>query len=179
MKHTTHFVVGAIIVLALALTGCIVSGTFTLDYLVEDLSAGTDIQFAAVDITGEDEWQDHGDDIDQIEHVGFELWYSNTEIVGPVNFSMYVDSWGSDTLDTAEDIDSLATVVIDGLVVENGLDQHTTFGQSLTLIKNLETLKSYAETGHFYFYAVSDNPGPGGAFTLDSVRVIVTFSGSL
>jgi hypothetical protein len=179
MKHIKLAVAVAALGLSAVLLGCIYSATFTINYLVEDLSAGTDIQFATVDITDEDDWQEHGDDIDQIEHVGFELWYSNTEIVDAVNFSLYVDSWGSDTLDTFEDIDSLATVVIDGLVVQNGLDQHTTFGESLNLIRNLETLKSYAQTGHFYFYAVSENPGPGGDFTLDSVRVIVTFSGSL
>ena len=179
MKNITFTAVIAVIALIGIFSGCIVSGTFTLNYLVEDLSSGTSIQFAAVDITDEEEWEDHGDDIDQIEHVGFELWYSNTEVLGPVDFSMYVDDWGTDTLDTSEDIDSLATVIIDGLVIQQGLNQHTTFGESLLLIQNLETLKSLAQTGRFHFYAVSANPGPGGSFTLDSVRVIVTFSGSL
>lgn len=157
--------------IALLAVGCLISGTFII---VEDFNftAQGGNYFYKVDITTNQEWEDHKDKIDQIDAVGVEFYISSTES-GPVTFNAYVDEYGVDSTTVPGDTKK----IIDAFTVNPGLDQHITYTQSLTFLKNLELLKSLAKTGKFYYWGTSTG-SEGSSFVIDSGKVIVTFSAS-
>ncbi len=168
-KHIRLFLGLALI--ALVAAGCLVSGTFII---VEDFefTAQSGHYFYKVDITDEQDWEDHKDDIDQIDVVGVEFYISSTES-GPVTFDAWIDTYGVDsTVIPGND-----KKIIDGFTVNPGLDQHITYAQSLTFLKNTELLKTLTKTGKFYYWGQSSG-NDGSTFIIDSGRVIVTVSAS-
>lgn len=158
--------------IALVATGCLVSGTFII---VEDFTftAQTGFYFYPVDITTEQEWEDHKDDINQIDVVGVEFWITSTES-GPVTFDAFVDNFSGGT---PSSVPGTATKIIDAFTVNPGANQHITYTQSLTFIKGLDRLKALAKTGKFDYYGTSTG-NEGTTFKIDSGKVIVTFSAS-
>ena len=160
--------------IALLAVGCLVSGTFII---VEDFNftAQTGFYFYPVDITTEQAWIDHKDDINQIDVVGVEFWITSTES-GPVTFDAYVDDF-SGTTPTSLPVPATASKIIDAFTVNPGADQHITYTQSLGFIKNTARLKTLAKTGKFDYYGTSTG-SEGSSFLIDSGKVIVTFSAS-
>jgi hypothetical protein len=160
--------------IALLAVGCLVSGTFII---VEDFefTAQTGFYFYPVDITSEPDWEDHKDDINQIDVVGVEFWITSTES-GPVTFDAYVDDF-SGTTPTSLPVPATATKIIDAFTVNPGANQHITYAQSLTFIKGVDRLKALAKTGKFDYYGTSTG-NEGNTFKIDSGKVVVTVSAS-
>ena len=158
--------------IALLAVGCLVSGTFII---VEDFNftAQSGFYFYPVDITTEQEWEDHKDDINQIDVVGVEFWITSTES-GPVTFDAYIDDFSGGTPGA---VPGTASKIIDAFTVNPGADQHITYAQSLTFIKNTTRLKALAKLGKFDYFGTSTG-NEGTTFKIDSDKVIVTFSAS-
>lgn len=169
-KHIRLFLGLALI--ALVAAGCLVSGTFII---VEDFNftAQSGFYFYPVDVTDDQDWEDHKEDIDQIDVVGVEFWITSTES-GPVTFDAYVDDFSGGT---PSSVPPTATKIINAFTVNPGANQHITYAQSLTFLTGTDRLKALAKTGKFDYYGTSTG-NEGTTFKIDSGKVIVTVSAS-
>jgi hypothetical protein len=157
-----------LVLIGLAFGGClIVSGTFIV---VDDFSFTTYDQgyYYQVDVTQEPDWQDHKDQIDFIDAVGFEMYITNAS-GAPATFDVWVDDFGTGT-----PMQGTATKVLDQLTVPSGKSK-LTYAQSLSHIVGLTRLKALAKEGKFDYYGQSS---VGAQFTVDSGKVVITVSGS-
>lgn len=159
----------------LLLSGCLLSGTFVID---EDFSftAASGFYFYPVDVTSEPDWEDHKDNIDMIDVVGFEMTMNNAN-PGDVTFSVYVaPTAATQQYDTKGELDDNAYVVIDDLTVPAGTSTMT-YAASLGKLKNLAKLKELAKTGKFHYYGVAEGM-TSETFTVDPGKIIITVSAS-
>jgi hypothetical protein len=166
---------GLIAVSAL-ITGCLVSGTFII---VEDFefTGQTGYYQYSVDLTDESDWEDHKDDIDMIDAVGFEFTITNNSDVATV-FNAWVTPADTNYNSVAEIIaPGNSTKVITDLAVPALGTISVNYAQSLGHITNLAALKALVKTGKFEFYGTSTN-NPDVNFDVTNGKVIITFSAS-
>ncbi len=163
-----------LIVVAAVVSGCLVSGTFII---VEDFefTGQTGYYHYSVDLTNEPDWEDHKDDIDMIDAVGFEFTITNNSNVATV-FNAWVTEAGTDYGSVAE-ITGNATKVITDLAVPALGTVPVTYAQSLGHLTNLEALKTLVKSGRFEYYGTSTN-NPDVNFDVTDGKIIVTFSAS-
>jgi hypothetical protein len=164
-----------IIAVGLLLGGCIlISGTFVIVQTF-DLSAQSGFYYYNVDITEEPDWEDHKDNIDAIESVGFELWTDNFEGEG-WSFDVYLDGADQPVYTDRDDVIANATQVLDGLAIPRG-PMHLTYGESFAYVINVETMKALVKTGQFHYYGFARGELIHG-YEVDSGKVIVTVAAS-
>lgn len=170
-KMLRYSLIGLAIV-ALGLAGCIISGTFVITEDFEIIISG-ELFFYAVDITDEPDWEDHKDDIQNIDALGFELFVEN-DGSGPVTFTAYIDDYGEPMYDQVSDVMANTTQILGDITVPVG--EHTiSYSQSIAKIMNVAAIKNLAMTGKFHFYGVAS--GGTGTFTiLEDSKVIITFT---
>jgi len=163
--------------LSLIAAGCLVSVTFVIE---EELSFTTsgDVYFYEVDVTDEEDWEDHKDNIDKIVSVGFELYITNNESL-EVEFNGYIDRFGSTVYTDATDVENNATLILDGITLPAGpgTQTHITYGQSFQYVRNVDSLRTMALEGQFHAYGISAG-GTAAGFTVDSGLVVVTYLAS-
>jgi hypothetical protein len=157
----------------LLLAGCILSGTFVISHKFTLSSMGS-FFFYQVDITNEQVWKDHSDNIDFIDAVGLELYITSTEPTA-VTFNAYVDNYSGDDSNPVS-VPTGIPIIIEDMTVSTG-KTFITYAKSLTLIKNLDVLKKLVKKGKFDFYATTTGT-PGTTFVVDSARIVVTLSAS-
>ena len=178
MKFKPRLAVPAALIAALLAGGCLLSGTFTVDEkFTFELREG--LYFHAADVTGDAEWQDHKDDIDKVDMVGFELWLTN-HLNTPSEFSLYVDDFGETQWTTADQVRANTVKVFGSLTLKPGVggQTHITYGESLGMFSNVAELRRLTRQGQFHVYGVS-TAAAGSEFTVDSARVVVTFTASV
>lgn len=164
---------GLIAVSAL-ISGCLVSGTFII---VEDFefTAQTGFYHYSVDLTDEPDWEDHKDDIDAIDAVGFEFTITSYSDA-TTTFNAWVTGAGTN-YGSVEEIAANATKIINDLTVPANDSLTITYVQSLGHITNLEALKALVKTGQFEYYGTSTN-NPDNVFDVTDGKVVVTLSAS-
>ena len=170
-----RFVPAALLVAALIAVGCIVSGTFTVS-IFADNEIGTDndgFYYYFVDITDEDAWEDHADDLNNIDAIGFDMWVRNLGATS-ASGSAYIDSPDDAQIPNAAGLTG-ATLILENLTLAPGAN-HVTYAQTVGALQAVGTIKDYLEEGTFWFYATT--PGLGADFVLDSLRVTITFTAS-
>jgi hypothetical protein len=158
---------------ALFAAGCIVSGQFTIVINIEDEIAYVDqvLNSEEIDLTDDDTWEEHKDDIQKIIDVKFELTLVNGT-GGPVTGEIYV----SETEYTsAADVQANALLVVSGVVVDANDTRTISFTESAQYISNLNELLDLVEQGHFFVYGLAADP-PFVITVESGARLLVTFS---
>lgn len=168
-----------LVLAGLVLSGCLVSGTFVVVQVFTFGQASGNFYSEAVDLTEDDVWDEHKDDIDRIDVVGFELWITN-ETTADFTYSAYIDDPEDPMWVTPEQVDSLATLIFDNLTITgagagSGSRRVITYAQSFAYLKNVPEIRRLMKLGVFDYYALTEGTGTG---TVDSVKVIVTVSAS-
>jgi hypothetical protein len=164
-------------VLGLALTlllvgGCIlISATFVVSEKFT-VSPKTGFFFFQADVTDTDTWQDHSDEIDFIDAVGFIMYVRNTE-QRVADFSLYVDDYSGPAANPTS-IPGSATLVLEDLEIPIG-ETIVPYATSVKQIKNIDKLRELAKTGRFDCYTTSTGED-GTTFFVDSIFVVVTLS---
>jgi hypothetical protein len=158
-------------------SGCwfLLSGTWVIIYAVadEDIDQGVGLHKFDVDLTDEDVWTDHKDNLDNIEDVAMTFNFINelsTEATGRI----YVSSDNSLTDTTA--IKATATLILDGLTIPANDSLHVDLAFYYDVFQNFEALRDLVKTGAFTGYAIVPNS------TMVYIRhfvVVVTFSASI
>jgi len=172
----------ALLTATLLLVGCLVSGTFTIVIFVDDEELDDNhpdgFYHYVVDLTDEEDWEDHKDDIENIDVVGFDLWVNNLRNTA-TTFNAWVDDLGDAQITNPALLDANATPILQDLTIAAGPDvvTHITYAASLGHLTNVATLKAFVKGGQFRFYGRSEGtPIIGTDYEVDSVRVVVTFT---
>ncbi len=158
---------------ALLFAGCLVSGTFVVTIFIEDwdFSPDTNLYHYEVDLTEDSDWEDHQDDIKNIDVIGMEVWLTNLGDAA-TTFNVWVDDIGEPVYTSVANVADNATVVLEDIGVDPGAN-HLSYAGSLSVIQNVSTLKALAKSGRFHWYGHSTL---GADFVLDSARIVVTVS---
>jgi hypothetical protein len=164
--------------IAAVLAGCIVSGTFVISEVIQgdEFSTGNGFYYHAVDLRDNETWQDHEDDIESIDVIGFEMWIHNFS-ASATTFNVWIDDINDDSLTSLASVQANATQIIEGLEIKPGAN-FVTYGKSLSVLTNTKTLKELMLAGRFHYYGQSSVGGPNADYDIDSIRVIVTLSAS-
>jgi hypothetical protein len=161
----------AVTALIFIVAGCIMSATFVVNETFS-LDPADDYYAKRIDLTSDATWEDHEDEIQFIEAIGFELYTTSTEAENVI-FNAYVDD-ATGPGPNMSSIPSGATKVVNNLTIAPGVNK-VTYLQSLKVLTNLETLKEKVKKGIFDFYGTSSG-SDGETFTIDSITVVVTLS---
>lgn len=157
------------------LTGCIIVGTFVIDFEVDEtdidaLSEG--IYHFNVDLTTDEDWEDHKDKIKDIDNVGFVLKVTNGNS-SDITIKLYIDDVDLTPYTNSGDIETNTTQVLSDITLSgpSGTSTIIDWPTSLTKVMNIATLKSQAESGEFGIYVISEGQLD---FTIDFAVVAVT-----
>jgi hypothetical protein len=168
----------AALALSMVVTGCIVSGQFIVLIAGTNTihSTGDDLDYVEVDLTDNDTWEEHKDEIQGIIDIKFECQFEN-------NLSDSADGelWISTELyTTVAQVRDNATRVLSGLELEGDEVRDVSFSASSAYIENLDTVLDLLESGHFFVYGIaSDVPFDvtvRGVGTEEFARFMITFS---
>jgi hypothetical protein len=173
LRRIARHPIALIGIVALIAAGCIVSGQFTIVVNIEDEIAYVNqvLNSAEIDLTNDDTWKDHKDDIQNIIDVKFELTLVNGT-GGPITGEIYV----SETeYTTAADVQDNALLVVSGIIVDANDERKITFSESAQYINNLTELLDLVEQGHFFVYGLAADP-PFVITVESGARLLVTFS---
>jgi len=157
----------------LLLAGCfIVAVTVVIDYQINsaDLFQESDFEYFAVDLTSDETWDDHKDDIKYIDNVGFIMWVDNNG-ASDATGELYIARTHDVSITSADDVKDNTTRILSGLVLEPGAN-YIDWASSLAYVENIDSLRTIVETGTFVIYATTETL----PFDLqvDSAVVIVT-----
>jgi hypothetical protein len=172
----------AVLLTGLLTAGCLVSGTFVIVEDIDfDFTADTGQYWYPVDLNGNDDWEDHKDDIDFIDALGFSFDINNT-----TGAACEMNVWFVATTDPV-DMDNPPTYgtfppagavqVITGLIVPVGASS-VSYQESLGHISNLEAFKAIVKTGRFDYLGTSCGGTQDDLFIVTNGKIIVTISAS-
>jgi len=158
---------------ALLAAGCIVSGQFTIILNIEDEIAYIDeiLNSEEIDLTDNDTWKEHQDDIQNIIDVKFEVTLENGTS-SAVTGEIYVSE---SEYTTADAVRANATLVVSGIVVDPNDTQSISFTDSAKYITHLSELLDLVEEGHFFVYGLAADP-PYEITVQSGARLLITFS---
>jgi len=157
------------------LAGCssFLTATSVIEFRIHggEINTLNELSYVQVDLTEEDVWKDHKDDIKNIDDVGFELWLTND-----TNYSLtgevYIAPFDSAAYTTAAEAEANASLILQALNMPAGATTYIDWPTSLDHMANVETLKGFAEEGKFTIYALTTTLP--FKMTVDSATVIVT-----
>jgi hypothetical protein len=173
MKRIFRRPVGLVILAAaLVAAGCIVSGQFIV---VIDWGgfASTDEQLNSehVDLTTNETWQDHKDNIEDIIDVKFKVTITNHEATAATG-EVYVSK---DHYTTLTDVTTSATRVLHGISIDPGATRTIDFDESVAYRENLSTLLDLVKDGEFYVYGIAEST-PFSIEIMDGSQLLITLS---
>jgi hypothetical protein len=170
-----RIIIAVLAVSVLALTGCLVSGTFVFTDVFK-MSITNGYSHYYVDVTDDSDWEDAVDNLDKIESIGFEMIMTNPNATDAV-LDVYVsDPPSTATLATINEVETNGTLVLDNFKVPAGVSKFKmTYSQSFSYLMNVNKLKSLAEGGAFHVYGITSG---STSFSIDSAIVIITLNAS-
>jgi hypothetical protein len=149
IKKKSWALLSGAILATLLLGGCWLFGiTLVLSYDIDDKDVSTyePLNGWFVDLTTEKDWKDNQDKLDEIYILYFYGWIENYEST-PATGRLYV--YKDTTLHTVAEVESLATLVLDGIAI--GPD--TT--EVPLIAMGLETIRDLVMKGKFGLYAIA------------------------
>lgn len=158
---------------AFLLAGCIMVGTFVIDYEFASDENFDGLMSFDIDLTEEEDWEEHKDKIKDIDNVGFVLQVANNDDED-VDVEMYIDAVGEPIYYELEDIQANMDIILDNVTFAASGVTTIDWPTSLTKVKNVAILKDYAESGVFRIYLVSDQTSVDVTIEFGVVAVTVT-----
>ena len=140
--------------LAIWIQGCLLSGTFVITFEVDEEIISTQDQwnYASVDLSDDDTWADHEEDIKYIDEVGFTFKVQNLSTTDSATGQLYISDEPNLT-----DLDSIrvkGTLIVDGIFLGPDETRHVLWNESFDYILNLDVLKEQVESGTFHLYGI-------------------------
>lgn len=165
---------------ALLVTGCLVSGTFVIvkDFNVV-FTADGGFYWWPIDLTTDPDWDDHQDDIDDLDALGLEFTIENTSDVTSTFAIQFATASGeADPFDVPSVIPAGAVTVLSGLTVNANSTRHITYAESLGMIGDIAAIKAVVLSGRFDYYGTSTGGSGDDPFVITDGKIIVTVSAS-
>jgi len=167
-----------LITLALVSSGCLISGTFVVvEDFDFDFTAQGGFYWYPVDLTGNSVWEDHADDIDNIDAIGMQFTIRNTSDVSSTLTIRIKRASGAADPDGVPPPITGATAIIEGLTVPANSSRVIGYVGSLAYITNLDKIKEIIMSGRFDLYGTSTG-GPEEPFEVRDGKIVVTISAS-
>jgi len=156
--------------------GCILSGTYVIVYEIDDTIVSTQdsVNSAYVDLSDNDVWEDHKDNVKYVDEVGFTFKVENRNTTDSATGQLYITN--EPDLDSIHQIRANATLVVDGILAGPGETRHVLWNESMKYIVNLDVLKDQVESGTFYLYGTCRDT-PFDVEFFDIVAVITVTAG--
>ncbi len=180
MKNSRTILSLSTLLPVLLIVACgLVSGTFVIPLFFSDIDFTTEsgLYHFDVDLSENEDWEEHEDDIESIDALGFELWITNHESTA-ATFSIYLDSLTVAPYETEAELTTAGVhEILTGLTISPGVTA-VSYSESLGYLTNVDYLSTQVLTGMFRCYGVSSF-GTTSGYTIDSVRVIVTATAAL
>lgn len=183
MKNTKLYpaFLACALALSLVVTGCIVSGQFIVLLAGTDTieSSDPDLDPLFVDVTQEDIWVDHADEIQAIVDIKFECEFVNNNNSDSAHGELWISAEGYTDID---DVRENATRVFSGLALGPGESKEVKFSESGDYIENLDTVLDLLEEGQFYVYGIVPAEDEPYSLTVRGIgsepycRFMITFS---
>lgn len=180
MKRTILYsaTVAAALILGVIVTGCILSGQFVMVIAGTSTIQSTDnnLDYLAVDLTTNDTWEEHKDDIQGIVDVKFECRFENN-LASPADGELWIST---ELYGTVQQVRDNATRVFSGLNLGGNEDRDVSFSESADYIENLDVALDLLESGQFYVYGIAAdvpfNVTVRGVGSEDYARFMITFT---
>lgn len=140
--------------LAIWIQGCLLSGTFVITFKVDEeiISTQDHWNYASVDLSENDTWADHEEDIKYIDEVGFTFKVQNLSTTDSATGQLYITD--EPNLTDLDSIRAKATLIVDGVFLGPGETRHVLWDECFDYIKNPDVLKEQAESGAFHLYGI-------------------------
>jgi hypothetical protein len=165
-RNRTWLAAGLLVVIA-AGAGCLVSGTEVFDFLIGTLSvSGGTFDSLTVDLTDDDTFNDHKDEIELVDRVGFTTNVTNNSGQDAL-LSVYFS-----TQSGLSDPATQATPLFLNVAIPAG-GREISYDESLDLLLNFDKLQAAIPGGVITFYSTAN-----GTFnlTLNDLTMIITFT---
>ncbi len=151
---------------------CITTGNVMVVEYLDDLSAATGQAITSGDVNLEEneDWQDHKEDINGIDDLGFACRITNNSNAS-ASGQLYVSPNDKDYTTEAA-IRANGILVLDGIVVPAGQTREIKWQESYDYLKNFEQVKEvvFGEQFHYYFIA-AETP-----FDIDVTDIVLFMS---
>lgn len=151
---------------------CITTGNVMVVEYLDDLSAATGqtITSGDVDLSENEDWEDHKEDINGIDDIGFACRIRNNANAA-ASGQLYVSPNDKDYTTEAA-IRANGILVLDGIVVPAGETREILWQDSYDYLKNFELVKEivFGEQFHYYFIA-AETP-----FDIDVTDIVLFMS---
>lgn len=140
--------------LGIWIQGCLLSGTYVITYKVpqEIVSTQDSLNSASVDLSENDTWADHQEDIKYVDEVAFTFKVQNLLTEDSATGQLYMTD--IDTFTQVDDIRDNATLVVDGIFLGPGEIKHIKWNECFQYILNLDYIKKQVESGTFHLYGI-------------------------
>ena len=153
-KRYILFVIPFMALLGIWIQGCLLSGTYVITFEVEDEIISTEkvLNWASVDLSENDTWADHHEDIKYVDEVAFTFKVKNHLSEDSATGQLYMTD--IDTFTQVDDIRDHATLVVDGIFLGPGEEKHIQWNECFQYILNLDYIKAQVESGTFHLYGI-------------------------
>jgi len=180
MKNTRLYpaFLAAALALSLVMSGCILSGQFIVLIAGTSTIHSTDtvLDYVEVDLTDNETWNDHQDEIQGIVDIKFECQFENN-LSSPADGELWIST---ELYTTVTQVRDNATLVLSGLALEGDEVRDVSFSESSDYIENLDTVLDLLESGHFYVYGIASgvpfDVTVRGVGSEEYARFMITFS---
>jgi len=178
MKNKFKYMIMVFSLLAIIIfAGCwewIASGTliFGQKYIDEQIMTTDEFHYFMVDLSDNDTWEEHEDNIKAITGIGFEMWVTNNG-EDTATGQIYFASADDDIYTTAAEVQENAVKIFDGWkLAPDGEQTYLNWPMSLAYIESADTLYKTVMTGELTLYALAENLP--FELVVDTATVVVT-----
>ena len=144
-----------LILSCLGVTGCLLSGTFVIDLSLNEMAFTTaTFHKQQINLSSNQTYNDHKDQIKDITDIGFALKIENNSAL-TASGELYLSD--ESTYTTASQVKSNATLILTGISVPANSTKSINWSESYQYIRNLGALKEQVKSGSFRVYALIDS----------------------
>jgi len=155
MKNRFYVLFSLLAALTVLVSGCLLSGTFVMNLNLNEMIFASQTMYAQqIDVTTNQTWQNHKDQVKDITDIGFALKIENNSSLTAAG-ELYITDNGA--LTTPAEVKSNATLILTGISVAPNTTKTITWSESYQYIRNLATIKEQVRSGSFWVYALVDN----------------------
>ena len=154
-------------------SACLLTGTKVFSVELDDIVlSGDTLASVTADLLRNSTYEEHRDDIEHIDRVGFE-----TRMVNGSSQDVTVSVWISEVTDltSASTVMEVGDRIVEGLTVAAGSERELSYEDILDRLENEDALADAVESGEFAVYAVSDTGVPLSVTFTDNL-LVVTFT---
>jgi hypothetical protein len=169
-----------LVLIGLIVAGCLTSGTFVIVKNFEvSFTADGGFYWCPIDMTTDPDWEEHQQDIDDLDALGLDFTIENTsDVAATFTISFAASTVPAATATAPDAVPAGAVTVLSGLTVPANDTTKVTYAESLGMIGDMAAIKAVVLTGRFDYYGTSTGGSGDNPFDVTDGKIIVTVSAS-